>query len=148
MQKIYIFFISIKFMQKAILLVLLIISGLLIAGCSSKQEPVPSSQPTPVSEPVVEKKGDEKGVSAGGEAASVVIKGFKFVPNEIRVKQGTTITWRNEDSAAHTVESGEGTLTSDNLEQGDTVTFSFDKPGRIDYVCGIHPSMKGSVIVE
>lgn len=132
-------------MKKAILLVLLVISAVLVAGCSSKQE---TTQPTQVSEPVVEKKGDEKGVSAGGEAASVVIRGFKFVPSEIKVKAGTTITWRNEDSAAHTVESNDGVLTSDNLEQGDTVTFTFDKLGRIDYICGIHPSMKGSVVVE
>ena len=130
-------------MKKAILLVLLIVSAILIAGCS-KQE----TQPTPVSAPVVEKKGDEKGVSAGGEAASVVIKGFKFVPSEIKVKVGTSVTWRNEDSSAHTIESADGSLTSDNLEQGDTVTFTFNEPGRIDYICGIHSSMKGAVIVE
>jgi plastocyanin len=78
----------------------------------------------------------------------VVIKSFKFVPSEIKVKVGTTITWRNEDSASHTVESNDGSLTSENLEQGDTVTFTFDKPGRVDYICGIHSSMKGAVIVE
>ena len=132
-------------MKKAIFLVLLVVSALLIAGCSSKQE---TSSETQVSEPVVANKGDEKGVSAGGEAASVIIKNFKFVPSEIKVKAGTKITWRNEDSVAHTVESKDGTLTSDNLESGDTVTFTFDKPGRIDYICGIHPSMKGAVIIE
>ncbi len=136
-------------MKKAILLVLLIIFGLLITGCSSKQETSDTSpEPTQVSEPVVEKKGDEKGVSAGGEAASVVIKGFKFVPSEIKVKAGTTVTWRNEDSSAHTIESNDGVLSSDNLESGDTVTFTFNKPGRVDYICGIHPSMQGAVIVE
>ena len=77
-----------------------------------------------------------------------MIKGFSFVPKEIRVKPGTTITWKNEDSDAHTVESVDGFLTSDNLEQGDTVTFTFDKVGRTDYLCGLHPSMKGAVIVE
>lgn len=131
-------------MKKAILFVLLIISGLLITGCASKSEVTITQEPAPV----IEKKGDEKGVSAGGEAASVIIKSFNFVPKEIKVKSGTIITWRNEDSSAHTVESNDGSLTSDNLEQGDTVTFKFDKPGRIDYICGIHSSMKGAVIVE
>lgn len=138
-------------MKKAIFLVLLIISALLITGCSKQEGTLENDQeliPVEESAPVVEKKGDEKGVSAGGDAASVVIKGFKFVPAEIKVKAGTTVTWRNEDSAAHTIESSDNTLTSDNLEQGDTVTFTFNNPGRVDYICGIHPSMKGAVIVE
>ncbi|MEK6936859.1 MAG: cupredoxin family copper-binding protein [Nanoarchaeota archaeon] len=130
-------------MKKAIFLVLLIILGLLITGCS-KQETAPVEETAPV----VEKQGDEKGVSAGGEAASVIIKNFKFVPSEIKVKVGTEVTWRNDDSVSHTVESIDGVLASDNLEQGDSVTFTFNSPGRTDYICGIHPSMKGAVIVQ
>jgi len=126
----------------------LLVFAIVISGCSSKQT-TEISQPLKVTEPlVVEKKGNEKGVSVDGESASVIIKGFKFVPNEIKVKKGTTVTWRNEDSAAHTIESVDGTLNSDNLEQGDTVIFTFDKVGKIDYICGIHPSMKGSITVE
>ena len=123
------------------LIILMILSTLIISGCSK-------TETSPVSESEGDTKGDEKGVSAGGGAASVIIKGFSFVPQEIRVKPGTTITWRNEDSDAHTVESTDGFLTSDTLEQGDTVTFTFDKLGKVDYICGLHPSMKGAVIVE
>ncbi len=129
-----------------LVLIILLVSAILISGCKSSDQPNTQEQ---ISQPVdVEKKGDTKGVSAGGDNAQVIIKGFKFVPNELRIKPGTTVTWRNEDSATHTVESVDGSLTSDELQTGDTVSFTFDKPGKVDYICGIHTSMKGSIIIE
>ena len=48
----------------------------------------------------------------------------------------------------HTVEFDDSSKTSDELEKKDTVSFTFDKKGTFNYHCGIHPSMKGTVIVE
>ena len=79
---------------------------------------------------------------------SVSIKNFKFVPQDIAVKAGTTVVWTNDDSASHTVESSDKTLKSDELSKSDTYSFTFTKAGRYDYNCGIHPSMKGSVTVQ
>lgn len=125
-------------------IILLVISVLLISGCSKPE----TSKTQPTQQPSIEKQAEPKGVSAGGNTAQVIIKGFKFVPNEIRVKVGTTITWKNQDGADHTVESVDASFASDQLANGDTISFIFDKPGKFDYFCGIHPSMKGSVIVE
>ena len=136
------------------LIALMIILSVLIAACS---QPQPAASEPDVEEaqepatPVTETQDDEKGVSAGGEAASVVIKSFKFVPAELKVKKGTTVTWRNEDSAPHTVESTTAdnkVLESDELSPGDTFTFTFDETGTFNYKCGLHSSMKGKVIVE
>ena len=128
------------------LLIVAIIFSLLLAACSS----VPAPEPV-MNQPVEEKQGDSKGVSAGGDAASVVIKGFKFVPAELKIKKGTTVNWRNEDGAAHTIESSDKNnkiLNSDELSDGDTYTFTFQDAGSFAYFCGIHPSMKGTIIVE
>ncbi|MBI2671709.1 cupredoxin family copper-binding protein [Candidatus Woesearchaeota archaeon] len=116
----------------------------LLAGCSTKKSEPDAPQPKEKLSVV------ELPDSSAGSASStkVLIKGFKFVPGEITVKKGTTVTWRNEDSAPHTVESDDGQYTSDNLENSDEVQFTFDKLGKVDYHCGIHPSMKASVIVE
>ncbi len=89
--------------------------------------------------------------SSDGEVAVVVenqvlIKDFKFLPQVITVEIGTTVTWVNEDSAVHTVE-GSG-IDSGNLSKGDEFTFTFDKAGVYEYICGPHPYMTGSVIVE
>ena len=82
------------------------------------------------------------------EQATVSIKDFKFAPQDIVVKAGTTVVWTNEDSVSHTVESSDGTLKSDELSKGDTYKFTFTKSGKYDYKCGIHPSMHGSVTVQ
>lgn len=76
----------------------------------------------------------------------VLIKGYKFLPQDISVKVGTTVTWVNEDSVVHTVE-GSG-MDSGNMSKGEEFTFTFDKVGVYDYICGPHPYMTGSVIVE
>ena len=86
--------------------------------------------------------------SESGKVVAVAIRGFKFVPADANIKVGETIVWTNEDSAAHTVESSDGTLKSDELSKGDTYKFTFTKAGRYDYICGIHKSMHGSVKVQ
>ena len=78
---------------------------------------------------------------------NVVISGFSFNPNELSVKVGDTITWENQDSAVHTVVSN-GLFESEILNKGDKFSFTFDKAGEYSYNCGIHPSMKGKIIVK
>lgn len=148
--------------MKTYLITLMVILTVLIAACSQPQPPAEPTDTAPetvqetseqetVEAPITETQGDEKGVSAGGEAASVVIKSFKFTPTELKVKKGTTVTWRNEDSAPHTVESTTAdnkVLDSDQLDQDDTFTFTFDQAGEFSYKCGLHSSMRGKVIVE
>lgn len=106
-----------------LLLLLTAGSGLVLAGCSGDDDKVPV---------VVENQ--------------VLIKGYKFLPQDIKVKVGTTVTWVNEDSVIHTVE-GSG-MDSGSMSKGDEFSFTFDEAGVFDYICGPHPYMTGSVIVE
>ena len=108
---------------------------LLLASCATQQASAPeqTNAPTP---------------AATGNNVQVAIKDFKFVPADMTIKVGDTVVWTNEDSAAHTVESSDGTLKSDELSKGDTYKFTFTKAGKFDYSCGIHHSMHGSVTVQ
>jgi plastocyanin len=85
---------------------------------------------------------------AGSEASgtTAAIAAFAFEPAELRVPLGTAVTWTNNDPTAHTV-TGDGFNTGP-LEQGTTGTVAFDTAGTFDYFCAIHPTMRGSVIVE
>jgi len=84
--------------------------------------------------------------SNAGTAVSVSIKNFAFSPNAVTVNRGTTVTWVNEDSVAHTV-SGES-FESDSLSQGQSFSFTFNDSGTFSYSCSIHPSMKGTIAVN
>lgn len=77
---------------------------------------------------------------------AVTIKNFTFNPETLTVKQGTKVIWTNQDSAIHTIKSD--TFNSPDLSQGNTFEFTFTTKGSFDYRCGIHPSMKGRVIVK
>jgi plastocyanin len=78
----------------------------------------------------------------------VVMKNFDFSPMAITVHAGGTVTWKNLDGEPHTVVSADGMFRSAALDQNDTFTFKFTKPGTYKYVCSIHPKMMATVLVK
>lgn len=79
----------------------------------------------------------------------VAINNFDFTPGELLVRAGTTVEWQNRaEGTPHTTTSGDGTWDSGRLGAGGSFSFTFTEPGTYDYVCTIHPSMTGTVIVE
>ena len=70
-----------------------------------------------------------------------------FVPAELTVSAGSTVTWENTSSVLHTVTSEDG-LFDEELPPDATFSFVFDVPGTYDYVCTLHPGMEGTIIVE
>ena len=76
-----------------------------------------------------------------------------YSPYEISVAVGTTVTWINDDIAAHTVTSGnfpehDGLFDSSIFLSGDTFEITFSDAGTFDYYCFVHPWMAGTVNVE
>jgi len=82
-----------------------------------------------------------------GEEVAAEIEGFAFLPGEIEVKVGTTITWTNLDSDPHTVTANDRSFDSGRMEEGDTFSFTFDTVGSFEYFCEYHPGMTGTVVV-
>jgi plastocyanin len=78
--------------------------------------------------------------------ASVTIKSFKFDPDMLTIKTGTTVIWTNEDSPAHNIKSD--IFLSPVLATGESFSYTFNKAGTYNYVCGIHTSMTGTIIVK
>ena len=90
------------------------------------------------------------GGTGGSSGKQVTISNFAFSPEKLTVEAGTTVTWTNQDGAPHNVTSTDGpgvdaattsTFDSGSLSQGDTFSFTFDKPGTYYYECTIHASM-------
>jgi nitrite reductase (NO-forming) len=80
-----------------------------------------------------------------------------FVPEEITVPAGTTVTWTNDDSTIHTVveggpsgssTGGAPTFDSSIVAPGATWDHTFDAAGEFDYYCNLHPFMVGKVTVS
>ncbi len=84
-------------------------------------------------------------------SAAVNVQGFTYQPMDLTVAAGTTVTWTNNDSVAHTVTWDDMSVDSGLFDQGETFTYTFDAPGTYGYYCIPHGSpgsgMHGSVTV-
>lgn len=78
----------------------------------------------------------------------VFIDNMKFTPSSITVSAGTTITWTNQESVAHTVTSNTAIFDSGNMANGDTFSYTFSTIGTFPYYCKYHSSMTATVIVQ
>jgi plastocyanin len=113
---------------------ILLVFACMAAGCTSSQTtPAPSAQP----------------VSPAG--TSITMKNFAFDPPVLTVKPGTAVTWVNQDGALHTIVFDAGapaSFSSESLSTGASTSFTFTQAGTYAYHCSIHPSMKGTVVVQ
>jgi amicyanin len=99
-------------------------------GMGSMGPPAPSSTPpAPIS------------------GTAVSIDNFTFAPATLTVHRGDTVTWTNHDEEPHTVAAGDGSFRSPGMHSNATFSFTFTNPGSYDYICSIHPSMHGTVVV-
>ena len=93
-------------------------------------------------------------VVAQSPAAAVTIKDFEFVPKEIKVKVGTTVTWTNAGTTAHSATAIDKSFNTRNLQPGETKSVTFTTPGTVVYHCVFHGNpddrsgMIGTVVVE
>lgn len=83
---------------------------------------------------------------ASADTAQVLIRGFQFQPDQITIQSGDTVTWTHPGPVSHTVKFSD--TESPVLKNGGSYSRTFTGAGTYDYICGIHPSMKGTVIVR
>lgn len=83
----------------------------------------------------------------GPQTVNVEISDMAFNPASLTIKVGDTVVWTNKDSVKHLI-TGDGGIASKTMSNGDTYPKTFDRAGTYDYMCQIHPSMKGKIIVE
>ena len=85
---------------------------------------------------------------AAADATEVHIDNFKFVPTPLTVPKGATVTWINRDDIPHSIVCQALGFHSKPLDTDASVSLRFDQPGKYDYICGLHPFMRGQVIVQ
>jgi len=79
---------------------------------------------------------------------TVVLKNFHFGPASLSISAGETVTWTNMDEEPHTVVSDAGLFRSGALDEHESFSFKFDKPGTYGFICSIHPQMRGVIVVK
>jgi plastocyanin len=127
-------------MKKTLFIGLLVIA-VLISGCTTTTTTRPAEQ-TPVTTTSAQ-------VTTTPAPVSVAIKSSTFVPGNVGISKGTTVTWTNDDGVQHTVTSvPQGEFDSGPIDPGKTYSYTFNQAGTFEYSCLNHPSMThGKVIV-
>lgn len=80
----------------------------------------------------------------------VTIEGFKFNPPTLVINKGMKVKFVQQDTITHNVVGAAAAafVHSPLLKKGQSYTATFSKPGTYSYICSIHPSMQGKVIVQ
>lgn len=77
----------------------------------------------------------------------ITISGFEFSPKLIKVSKGDMITWRNQDWVPHNIaKMSDGSLLSVDFLKGES--FSLQVDSGLSYMCGLHPSMRGKIVLN
>lgn len=77
----------------------------------------------------------------------VAITGFEFIPKVLMVNKGDRVTWVNNDIAKHNISlNANAHPLSEDLAKGEQ--FSVLITNRFAYLCGLHPSMTGKIMIE
>jgi plastocyanin len=71
-----------------------------------------------------------------------------FDPAQLEVGAGTTVTWTNGDTEAHTVTADNGLFDSGVIEPGQYYSTWLGGSGTVSYHSETDPAMKGSVVVS
>src|SRR5213593_3136032 len=77
---------------------------------------------------------------------TLTIKNFAFSPNCFSVASGSTISVANGDARAHNF-TVRDTNVAVPLPGGGTGQATAPAPGTYDFLCTLHPGMKGTIIV-
>jgi plastocyanin len=80
---------------------------------------------------------------------TVVIKNYGYIPTNLTVSPGATVTVRNEDLAIHTVTADNRAFNTGNVSRGNTTTFTAPKQrGTYPFHCMFHTYMAGILTVS
>jgi plastocyanin len=110
---------------------------------------------------------DDMGGMDMQDGNTVITLSLKFMPTDITVHVGDTVTWRNGETIGHTITSGawgevnestglRGTQMPDGMfdhalspkgSDGDTFSYTFTEAGVFQYFCKPHLTMNATVTV-
>lgn len=120
-------------------------TALMLAACGSASAP---STPTP--SPVVTTTTTTVSSTAAVDIPSADYASGKtltnFAPSNVSILVGGVVTWTNNDIVTHV--SASGSQWASPIAPGGTFKRTFNAVGSFEYICTIHPSMSGTIVVK
>ncbi len=111
------------------LLAVLALASLAVAGCGAGDARPRTAAP-----------------ATGDADVTVVVGNMVFSPATVEITAGDAVAWVWKDDTVHDVAFDDGPASP--KQRSGTWQRTFDRPGRFDYVCTLHPNMRGTVVVR
>lgn len=73
---------------------------------------------------------------------------MKFVPERLELAPGEAVVFTNKDLVPHTVTAQAERIESGEIGPGKSWKFVARRKGEIDYLCRLHPTMHGELLVR
>ena len=131
--------------RKVLFIALLLVIAIVASGCSSttttnttNPAPVQVNNTTIINNPAPVN-------NTNPQTYTVNIQNNAFIPSSVQIPAGSTVKWVNLDPVQH--EAKGNVFDSGPLNQNGVFEHTFNQAGTYNYVCAIHPSMKGTITV-
>jgi plastocyanin len=85
---------------------------------------------------------------AGPKVHTVVIEAMKFSPEIVEVRPGDIVVWKNKDAFPHAATADNRGFDSGEIAANRSWKFKALKKGVFPYICTLHPTMKGKLVVK
>jgi plastocyanin len=108
--------------------------------------PAPAATPKAVATPTPTAS-IEAPPPASGATSIVRLVDFEASPASLSISPGAEVEFRNEGKAMHTATAEDGSFDTGFLATGASSRHTFGRPGTYDFLCTLHPDMKGSITV-
>jgi LPXTG-motif cell wall-anchored protein len=100
-----------------------------------------------IAPPSGEPDGASASTSAGPKQTGhdVAMRDYKFVPKEITVDVGDTVTFTNEDTAEHNAIAEDDSFRTSTFGEGESESVTISEAGSYPYFCSLHANMEGRI---
>lgn len=85
---------------------------------------------------------------AAAKTRTVKMEGTQFAPKKMTVKRGDQVLWVNNDPFPHTATSADAGFDSGSVAAKKSWRYVARKAGTFTYVCTLHPTMTGTLVVQ
>jgi plastocyanin len=120
--------------------------GTACAGSGGRSQTPAASNPAAANNTSAHTTGDN--AKGGAESAQIEMSDDVFKPAQLTVPAGTTVTWVNHGTKAHTVVSNDKTFDSGLVNVGGQFAHTYATPGSYPYHCAPHAKMIGVIVVK
>lgn len=125
------------------------LDGAAIAATEPAASPTPTALATKGAPPAASSAAEGTPSQSGQPTVvTVTIRLLKFAPQQIELKAGDTVEWKNADITPHTATAENKDFDSGSINANASWRYTFTHQGTFPYICTFHPEMKGVVVVR